>query len=202
MAASIDTELSLPRLPGTGAEVAAIAQIAGKAAVLESTGFGATQRAVLALNPGSIDVLHLATHAQLDTQVPQFASLVFSRWDKSGAHVSGNLRVRDVLGIRAEPGLVVLSACDAAAEPSTAAAGLLNLTRAFLAARTGYVVASLWPVSDASAVALMSEFYRALITNHLAPDEALAAAQKKLSASGKWAAPFYWAGFVVASAAP
>ena len=198
----IATDRPLPRLAGTAVEVAAIARVAGDLVQLRATGGDATQNAVLAVSPGSFDVLHLATHAVLDTQAPQFASLVFSRWDKAGRHITSDLRTYDILGLRARPNLVVLSACDAAAEPSTAAAGLLNLTRAFLVAHTHYVVASLWSVSDAGAVALMSEFYRGLVVDHLPPDRALKHAQQAVAASKKWGAPFYWAGFVVASDVP
>ena len=198
----IATDQPFPRLAGTADEIAAIARVAGDLVQLRVTGVDATQSAVLALSPGSFDVLHLATHAVLDTQAPQFASLVLSRWDKAGRHITSDLRTYDILGLRARPNLVVLSACDTAAEPSSAAAGLLNLTRAFLLAHTHYVVASLWSVSDASAVALMSEFYRGLVVDRLPPDRALKNAQQAVATSKKWSAPFYWAGFVVASDVP
>jgi CHAT domain-containing protein len=78
----------------------------------------------------------------------------------------------------------------------------MNLTRAFLAGGTRYVVASRWAVGDASAVALMTEFYRGLLQDGLPPDVALERAQRLLAASAQWRAPFHWAGFVVTGAAP
>lgn len=192
----------LARLPGTARELAAIAALGAPQSTTVVLGPDATRERLLGLRPGSVDVLHLATHATLDTAVPALASLVLSRRDRAGREIAGDVRTDDVLGMRAAPLLVVLSACDAAAEPSRSAAGLMNLTRAFLAGGARYVVASRWAVSDASAVALMTEFYRGLLRDGLPPDAALARAQATLAATPRWSAPFHWAGFVVTSDAP
>jgi CHAT domain-containing protein len=104
--------------------------------------------------------------------------------------------------MRGVPALVVLSACDAAAEPAGAADGRMNLVRAFLAAGAHDVVASLWETSDASTVELMTHFYEELMQRGLEPEAALAGAQAQLASAGRWRAPFYWAGFVVTRAVP
>jgi tetratricopeptide (TPR) repeat protein len=192
----------LPRLPGTAREVAAIAALAPAGEARVVTGADATRAAVLALPRDGVDVLHLATHATLDAEVPALASLVMSRRDASGRTLAAELRPDEIARLPAAAPLVVLSACDAAAEPSRAAAGLMNLTRAFLAGGSRYVVASRWAVGDASAVALMTEFYRGLLVERLPPDAALARAQRTLAATPTWRAPFHWAGFVVTGVAP
>jgi tetratricopeptide (TPR) repeat protein len=192
----------LPRLPGTEREVRAIAALAAPGSALVETGYDATRAALLALPRGRVDVLHLATHATLDAEVPALASLVLSRRDAAGRPLQADLRADEIARLRAAAPLVVLSACDTAAEPSRSAAGLMNLTRAFLGGGTRYVVASRWAVGDASAVALMTEFYRGLLTDGLAPDVALARAQRTLATSPAWRAPFHWAGFVVTGSAP
>jgi CHAT domain-containing protein len=56
------------------------------------------------------------------------------------------------------------------------------------------VLASLWPVADASTAELMRTFYRARQTG-LPTAEALQQAQRALLADPATAAPFYWAGF-------
>jgi tetratricopeptide (TPR) repeat protein len=193
---------ALPRLPGTARELEAIAALAPAGSVRRATGADATRVALLGLPRDGVDVLHLATHATLDTQVPALAAVVLSRRDATGRELRGDVRSADVLALAAHPRLVVLSACDTAAEPSRSAAGLMNLTRAFLAGGTRYVVASRWAVGDASAVALMTEFYRGLLQDGLPPDVALERAQRLLAASAQWHAPFHWAGFVVTGAAP
>jgi tetratricopeptide (TPR) repeat protein len=201
-AARVADPRALPRLPGTARELDAIAALAPAASIRRATGAGATRDALLGLPRDGADVLHLATHATLDTQIPALAALVLSRRDAAGRELRGDVRPSDLLTLAARPRLVVLSACDTAAEPSRAAAGLMNLTRAFLAGGTRYVVASRWAVGDASAVALMTEFYRGLLQDGLPPDVALERAQRTLAASARWRAPFHWAGFVVTGAAP
>jgi tetratricopeptide (TPR) repeat protein len=190
----------LARLPGTAREAMAIAALAGTARVV--LGADATRAALLSLPAGGFDVLHLATHATFEPSAPMLSAIVLSRRDAAGHALPAELRADDVLRWHRVPPLVVLSACDAAAEPSRAAPGLMNLTRAFLSAGADYVVASRWAVSDASAVALMTEFYRELLNEHRPPDAALAAAQRTLARSERWRAPFHWAGFVVTGRVP
>jgi CHAT domain-containing protein len=193
---------ALARLPGSGREIDAIAAIAADAVALRASGFEATREALLRLPLENVDVLHVATHASLDPAIPELAALELSRLDAAGRPLEGALRAAEVRRLRAAPALVVLAACDAAREPSAAADGLMNLVRAFLAARSRHVVASLWEVGDASAIELMSRFYTGLLQDGLAPDAALARAQRELAASPRWSAPVHWAGFVLTEAPP
>jgi CHAT domain-containing protein len=192
----------LARLPGTAREVAAIAGLAGDGVVLRATGLQATRAAFLQMPADRIDVLHVATHATIDPDIPELAGLVLSRLDATGRSLPGNVRAHDILGLRVAPALVVLSACDAAAEPAGAAEGRMNLVRAFLASGSRHVVASLWEASDAATVELMTRFYEGLLQQRLDPGAALVRAQRALAASERWRAPFYWAGFVITQAAP
>lgn len=194
--------LWLPRLPGTARELARIAALSPPPQREILTGVAATRAALLGAELGRVDVLHLAAHASLDPAVPELAAIVLSQFSGDGRPIAGHLRASDILRLRVAPPLVVLSACDAAAEPSLQAAGMMNLTRAFLARGSRQVVASLWPASDASTTELMVEFYRQLLQQGATPDIALARAQATLADSPRWGAPFYWAGFVVLGANP
>jgi hypothetical protein len=184
-------------LPGTRRELDVVRSRIGGDGVQTFTGVAASREAFLGLPAGDLDILHVATHAYLDAHVPELSALVLSQVDASGNPVVGDVRPSDLLRWRRAPRLVVLSACDAAAEPSRQAPGLLSLTRALHARGTEHVVASLWPVADAAAADLMDAFYAALIDENLPPDRALAAAQRVLQTSSQWKAPFFWAGFVV-----
>jgi CHAT domain-containing protein len=187
-------------LPGTRRELDVVRSRIGGDRVQTFTGVAASRDALLALPAGDLDVLHVATHAYLDAYVPELSALVLSQVDARGDAVVGDVRPSDLLRWRRAPRLVVLSACDAAAEPSRQAPGLLSLTRALHARGTEHVVASLWPVADAAAADLMDAFYAAMIEEDLPPDRALAAAQRVLQLSPQWKAPFFWAGFVVIGA--
>jgi CHAT domain-containing protein len=184
-------------LPGTRRELEVVRSRIGGDSVQVFAGAAASREALLTLAAGDLDVLHVATHAYLDAHVPELSALVLSQVDAVGKPVVGDVRPSDLLRWRRAPRLVVLSACDAAAEPSRQAPGLLSLTRALHARGTEHVVASLWPVADAAAADLMDAFYAAMLDDKLPPDRALAAAQRVLQLSPRWKAPFFWAGFVV-----
>jgi CHAT domain-containing protein len=77
--------------------------------------------------------------------------------------------------------LVVLSACDTGVGRVEGGEGVLGLQRSFQVAGARSVVASLWPVDDASTRALMVEFYRNLWVRKLSKVEALRQAQLRLA---------------------
>jgi len=117
--------------------------------------------------------------------------------------------------------LVVLSACDSANGSREAGEGVLGLVHGFRLAGAENVVASLWPVADEATRRLMERFYAAAYPpsgEGVAPAHALRAAALSLRedeeevvvlgvdeagrlglAVGRveYAAPFYWAPFVV-----
>jgi CHAT domain-containing protein len=90
--------------------------------------------------------------------------------------------------------VVVLSGCATGDGSTLRGEGVLGLTYGFLANGSGAVVASLWPVEDASTARLMSEFYRAYRVHGNAA-KALRAAQLRARANQPAAAA--WSSFVV-----
>lgn len=60
------------------------------------------------------------------------------------------------------------------------------------------VLASLWKVEDAATAELMKRFYARLFgEQRLSPAAALRAAQIEMQQQRRWAAPYYWAAFVL-----
>lgn len=90
--------------------------------------------------------------------------------------------------------LVTLAACETGSAGAGAAESLQGL---ILHRGAQAVLASLWRVGDASTSALMQAFYRHL--RQAGPAEALRRAQHEVRQRPGWAAPFHWAGFVIAS---
>jgi CHAT domain-containing protein len=186
------------QLPASRQEVATIQRLTGDARVL--TGAAATEEALRREGP-TRRVLHLATYGVLNKQNPLFSFVELA----PGGTNDGRLEVHEVLGLSFAAELVVLSACQTvlgsgALADVPAGDDWVGLTRAFLHAGAGHVVATLWPVDDWATAALMERFYGA---GDIAaePVRALAAAQRALLAAPATAHPFYWAGFVAVGGA-
>ena len=146
-------------------------------------------------------VVHLATHGFFDRANPLFSGIELGRDDRE----DGRLQVYEILRLELGAALVTLSACQTAlgsGEVSDVPLGeeFVGLTRAFLSAGAGAVMASLWDVSDQATPALMERFYSEARRRGLS--DALADAQRaRLRAGGPTAHPFYWAPFVLVGAA-
>jgi CHAT domain-containing protein/lipopolysaccharide biosynthesis regulator YciM len=120
------------------------------------------------------DILHFATHAQLNEDDPLSSAVLLAKEDKE----DGRLEVREIFGMDLKANLVVLSGCDTGLGKLSTGDELVGLTRAFIYAGTPSVVASLWSVDDSSTAHLMSSFYRNLKT--MSKVEALRQAQLEL----------------------
>jgi len=149
---------------------------------------------------GEYRVLHLATHGFFNKASPLLSGLEL----EPGQDDDGMLRVHEILDLPLQADLVTLSACDTALGSGyftelPVGDEFVALNRAFLAAGSASVMATLWQVDDRASVSLMKQFYGRLRQ----PDGngnaagALAAAQRTLRRSPQLAHPYYWAAYVV-----
>jgi CHAT domain-containing protein/tetratricopeptide (TPR) repeat protein len=120
------------------------------------------------------DILHFATHAQLNEEDPLSSAVLLAKEGKE----DGRLEVREIFGMDLRANLVVLSGCETGLGKLSTGDELVGLTRAFIYAGTPSVVASLWSVDDSSTAHLMASFYRNLKT--MSKVEALRQAQLEL----------------------
>ena len=120
------------------------------------------------------DILHFATHAQLNEDDPLSSAVLLANEGKE----DGRLEVREIFGMELKANLVVLSGCETGLGKLSTGDELVGLTRAFIYAGTPSVVASLWSVDDSSTAHLMASFYRNLKT--MSKVEALRRAQLEL----------------------
>lgn len=109
----------------------------------------ATEDKFKALSP-THDVLHFATHAELNKEDPLSSAVLLAKGDKE----DGRLVVRDIFGMDLKEALVVLSACETGLGQLSSGDELVGLTRSFIYAGTPSVIASLWKVDDASTAQL------------------------------------------------
>lgn len=197
-------------------EARSIASLLGGEALIGPAG----KRAVLFQRGPSVRFLHISCHGQFDPEAPLESSLHLGAGEM--------LTARQVLdGLHLSCELVTLSACESGLSRVRRGDELMGLVRAFLAAGAPAVIATLWRVDERSTRIVMERFYQGL----LAGQSAAAALQRAqlsvrdlsrqealtlLASSGQpaspdlpsgaadsrpFADPFYWAPFVLISAA-
>jgi CHAT domain-containing protein len=142
-------------------------------------------------------ILHLASHGVIDQLSPELSGLVLSRFDAQGRPLEGTVRLHDLLRLRLQADLVVLSGCRTALGRSIKGEGLVGLARGFMYAGSPRVVASLWQVRDDTTEMLMKRFYELMLGQGMAPAAALRQAQLSIRRQRGREAPFFWGAFVL-----
>ncbi len=158
----------------------------------------ATKRQFLEV-AGSYNVLHLATHATVDSENPSESFIAFYPNQRDSVsnyrlytHELYNMRLDSVK-------LVVLSACEAGNGQLVRGEGVMSLARAFAYAGCPNIVTTLWKADDWAAARLTSSMHHYL-KEGWEKDEALRQAKldyladEHVQPSQK--APYYWANFV------
>lgn len=212
-----DAGIELPRLAGSAWETRQLAELWRRRGFEVGSFVGANATHVPeGLNRGAPRLLHLATHvlpvagnrlraegADLPSGAwsPRSAEDIWIALGYSDGGVPRYLTPAEITTFRLPGTLVVMNGCASGAGPVLAGAGLLGLSRAWLAAGAGAVVATLWPVDDGRS-RFMEVLYAALPAR---PDgmaegaaAALRAAQvKALREPGGLARPAVWAQYFV-----
>ncbi len=135
-------------------------------------------------------VLHLATHALADNVEGFSSQIAFA-----GAGDADKLYARELFSSNIPADMVVLSACATAVGTNRENEGIISLARAFTAAGARSLVATLWPVDDATSTRMMGIFYDGL-DRGLPKHQALRLAQlNQLDSGGTTARPYYWAAY-------
>jgi CHAT domain-containing protein len=184
----------LSRLPEAEREVRSLARLYGAGRSAVYTAAMASEERVKA-EAGRYRVLHFATHALLDDRNPMYSSLVLSQARQARGE-DGLLEAWELLGLRLNADLVVLSACQTARGRPRAGEGMIGMSWAFAAAGSPATLASQWEVDSASTSRLMVEFHREWLAG-LDKAEALRRAALAVRSEERYRHPFYWAGFVL-----
>ena len=178
-----------PSLEGAYAETARIVEL------FDGTSFRgpqATEAAAKQLTTDATRILHFATHSVADEEAGGSSYLRLNPADGE----DGRLSASEIYGIRVNPELVVLSACETARGQRFRGEGTVGVTRSFIQAGARSVLATLWPISDESTSRFMQVFYRELSRGREAV-EAVRIAKNELISSRTDAEPFVWAPFVL-----
>ncbi len=187
----------LPRLPATADEADSIAALVAADQQIQFRDWQASKQAVLGTALVDYRILHFATHAWVDERFPELSGLLLSRLDGTGRSIDGGLYLHEIDSLHLASDLTVLSGCQTALGQQVRGDGLVGLTQGFFNAGSSQVLVSLWSVEDVAASKLMAEFYQQLLTRELTPAAALQRAQRWLRNQDGFAAPRYWAPFVL-----
>jgi CHAT domain-containing protein/cytochrome c-type biogenesis protein CcmH/NrfG len=172
-------------LPGAEAEAKAIAQLLNTQPLL---GRQATETAVLE-KLSQATIIHLATHGLLDDQQGLQSALALA----AGENQDGLLTAAEILDLKLQANLAVLSACNTGRGRITGD-GVIGLSRSLMSSGISSVIVSLWSVPDLPTTTLMTEFYRQWQNN---PNKAQALRQAMLTTMRQTPNPRDWAGFIL-----
>ncbi len=177
------------QLPGSEIEAQSVAKLLNTPSLITQA---ATETTIKAQLPQAT-LIHLATHGFFDETHPLQGAIALA----PSAQDDGLLTAEEVLTLRLQANLVVLSACDTGRGKITGD-GILGLSRSWLAAGANNVLVSLWAVNDQSTSALMIEFYRSL-QQQSSPqfDSAIALRQAMLTTLKTNPSPKDWAAFTL-----
>lgn len=189
-------EQHLPRLPGAAREATAIAALMPAGSVDRLDGFAANRERFLASSLDHYRLIHVASHATTDSEVPQASALILSTVDRAGKEIDGRVYAADFMGVRLHADTVVLSACDTALGKNVAGEGLIGLQYIVLARGARSVVSSLWPAIDQVTAPLMVKFYTRLLEPRTTVIAAWSAASREALA-GPYPDPATWGAFML-----
>jgi CHAT domain-containing protein/Tfp pilus assembly protein PilF len=197
-------QLKLLRLPRSRDEVEGIAKLFAKGqADLYLEDFASEENVKAKDRLSQYRIVHFSAHGLVNEKRPRFSGIMLSlpKMDKEGNLLSeedGLLSAYEILNLKLNADLVVLSACQTGVGKEIKGEGMMGLMRAFMYAGTPSVVVSLWNVNDRSAADLMVRFYRHLWkpgSEKLNKAEALRKAQLEVIAFGS--KPYHWAPFIL-----
>ena len=183
---------NLARLPASGSEVRFVASLAPNVALL--TGTELTKEALLDQVDRDPDVIHIASHV-IPGNDRWHSGIIALGIDRSGE--PDLLTVQEIMLHPIHSRLVVMAGCSSSQGASLQASGQMGLTRAWLAAGAGEVLATRWATMDESRDGLIGSFYEYLLAS---PDgdipKALQQATRDMITRGGWQAEArYWASF-------
>lgn len=187
-------EVVLPRLGGTSAELDQCARAWGGRNSRLLTGANASLEQLDVALQANPSVIHFATHVV--TAPGDYSSgLIALSLDSSGA--MGLLGPARIVAHRVTAGLVVMNGCHSGQGAALPSAGLMGLTRSWLAAGAGAVLATGWDIPDAQGTEFMTDYYRALKAGgRRGPAFALREAQlASIAGGGPRATPAFWGAY-------
>ena len=141
-------------------------------------------------------LIHFATHGIVDEKNAELSRIFLQTTSNTE---DGNVFAGEIYNLSLQADLVTLSACQTGLGKISKGEGVIGLSRALVYAGAKNIIVSFWSVADESTSELMQDFYVNMLNTATAHDysENLRQAKIKLIKEGKYAAPYYWAPFIL-----
>lgn len=169
-------------LPGAESEAIEIAKLLKIEPVLNEQ---ATKASVIK-QMQSASLIHLATHGTWDSKEGLNSAIAL-------APVEGFLTAAEILDLKLNADLVVMSACDSARGKVTGD-GVIGLSRSLFTAGVPSIVATLWKIPDEPTKSLMIDFYK---HRQMGENKAQALRSAILNTKAKYPNLINWAAFLL-----
>ena len=186
------SDMKFYRLRYSNEEVRRISSEIPKSTIL--TREKASEDLVKRANLSDYKVIHFAAHGLIDDQKPSRSAIVLTL-DNDPAE-DGFLQMREILNLKLNADLVVLSSCQTGLGQFIRGEGIEGLSRAFFYAGASSVLMSLWNINDQVSSQFMERFYLHLKSSETLA-EALRAVKLEMINSSVVSHPYYWAPFVL-----
>ncbi len=175
-------------LPASAGEARAIAQLMpGRAQIYLDD--DAQKRYLISAAARGVPLMHLATHAMIDTENPDRSRILLAH-DYLFQEEAYDLDLTRV-------DLVALSACDTARGKFVSGEGMQAFSQAFLAAGASSTVTTLWRVADQPTADFMKQFYYELAQGQSKASALRLAKLRFLRSNSGLSDSRYWAAFVL-----
>ena len=202
----------LPPLPETRKELLSIARSVGvdpEGSVF--LGVEASEKRLFEMDLSNVRILAFATHGLVkgDLNGLNEPALALSSPEVVGDEGGdGLLSLSEIIGLKLNADLVVLSACNTASADGSGAEAVSGLGRAFFFAGTKSLLVSHWPVHSGATTSLMTKVFANLaVDSSVGRAEAVRRARVQLidegtfvfdgTAAFSYAHPIFWAAFTV-----
>ena len=183
-------------LPHSGSEVTEISGLFPKTKSITYLKSNANEETLKHENLEQYKYIHFATHGIIEEKLPLRSGIVLSINNNSDE--DGILQVNEILNLRLNADMVVLSACQTAKGRLYNGEGIVGIARAFFYAGASSVVVCLWNINDRSSAILMKDFYSGIVNGKEKKDALQKAKLNMINSDYKlYRHPYYWAPYII-----
>ena len=189
-------------LPGTLREVQNLQKIIPNATVLTDNAMKESdiKRLNASGDLANYKWLHIATHGFAMDNIPELSGVMMTQPANGDGNEDMFLLTHEIAALNLKADLAILSACETALGKIYGGEGINGLNSALLVAGSNNTLLSLWPVSDAGTMIMMTVLYDNLYIKKQSVNEAVNNTKREMlkgTYGQQFATPVIWAPFIL-----